>query len=146
MKLPIIAIAVATLAMSDRLTHETSAVRRQTNPCLGPDIFTADFVADLKRVLSPASTDSFDLAFQTTTKLTATPDSTIRVVTDSSTCARALTVYNANVSVPTPAPTQVYLIRAGVLYVATTPLPPGAERTNNLVIDSTFALVGGFVR
>jgi hypothetical protein len=40
----------------------------------------------------------------------------------------------------------VYVIRAGVLYVATTPLLPGAERTNNLVIDSTFVLVGGFVR
>ena len=127
-------------------TNETSAARRQTNPCLGPDTFTADFVADLERVLSPASTDSFDLTFQATTKLTATPDSTIRVVTDSSTCARALTVYNANVTVPTLAPTQVYVIRAGVLYVATTPLPRGSDRTNNLVIDSTFALVSGFVR
>ena len=146
MRLPIIAIAVATLTMSDRVTYETSAVHRQTNPCLGPNTFTADFVADLNRVLSPASTDSFDLGFQRTTKLRATPDSTIGVVTDSSICSRALSVYNVNVRAPKPAPTQVYVIRAGVLYVVTTPLLPGVERTNNLVIDNAFALVGGFVR
>ena len=145
MKIQIIVAAIAAWAVQNRGITE-AAKYRHAAPCLAADAFTADFIADLKTILAPASTDSFDLAFRAASHLVATPDSAIAVVTDSSSCAQELTTYNTKVTGPTPAPTQVYVIRAGVLYVVTTPLPAGTARTSNVVVDSTFAAVGVFLR
>jgi hypothetical protein len=146
MRVAIIGAALAALLAQrgEKLAGETKP--HFSSPCRPTDSYTDFQVANLKGFTS-ANASSAVVALRDHAHLQVVPDSAIVVVSDSTKCARALTALIAEVDVPSPPPTQVYLIRAGALYVASNPdIHPGRNWTEQIVMDRTFTVVGMYLR
>ena len=121
--------------------------RHFDSACYPADAYTARQISTLKGIF--ASTDTLVVAWrQSTVHLLPVADSAIEVVSDSTKCSRALATFNRAVNLGGATATRLYLIRAGVMYVASNPaLTPGdGELPSQLVLDSTFAHVATYGR
>ena len=78
----------------------------------------------------------------------AVSDTAIAVVSDSTKCAAALTVYNAHVRIGVPIATDIYLLRVGPVFTVASNPNDGIDRdfTDQIVLDSTLAYIGRFLR
>ena len=143
MKHLMIVATLATLLLDRRREGTIHRSRVVASPCQSADVYSASVVADLRRVLSPSSTRPFDTAFRAASHLPATPDSAIVVISDSLACARALSTYLTQVDSLSPIPTQIYVVRVASFYDAWV---PKAGRSNHVVMDSSFTVLGGFLK
>lgn len=125
----------------------TPEVRRTptSSACYGPDWYSAFHIGLLREKLSSTSADGVD--FRTETHLPMLPDTAIQLVSDSTSCAHAVATYNASLSLDGRTAAQVYLIRAGAMYVASNPnVFPGRDWTEHVVMDSAFTYMSDYLR
>lgn len=114
----------------------------QTRACFPPDAITSFQVAAVKDLVT--STDSGSIATRNFAHLQAVADTAVVAVTDSTTCARALTAFNGTID---GGPySQIYLVRAGLMYVAAGPPDPVRELNPHIVMDNSFSVLGNFLR
>jgi hypothetical protein len=92
------------------------------------------------------SNDAKDIQFRANAHLVTVADTAIEVVSDSKKCARALRTFNRNMDLDT-ALTRIYLIRAGRVYIGSNPnVHAGREWTEQLIMDSSFVYLAGYLR
>jgi len=116
--------------------------RVETLACFPPDAITTFQVAAVKELVT--STDSGSIGAREFAHLQAVADTAVAAVTDSISCSRALTAFNG--AMDGGPYSQIYLIRAGIMYVATGVPDPVRELNPHIVMDSSFAVVGNFLR
>ena len=119
--------------------HSTGS---QSLACFPPDAITSFQVAAVRDLVT--STDSGSIGTRNFAHLRAVADTAVVAVTDSTTCARALNAFNGTID---GGPySQIYLVRAGSMYVASGPPDPVRELNPHVVMDSAFTVVGNFLR
>lgn len=111
--------------------------------CRMPDASTTERLHYLRL----ASMSPRKVAWRTATKVPLLVDTTalVDVVSDSVLCARALTAYNTIV-LPDSAATEIELLRADTVYVATHPTVRSGEFIMSYVFDSTFQWLGAYLQ
>ena len=118
------------------------STRTQTLGCFPPDAITNFQVAAVRELVT--STDSASIGAREFAHLRAVPDTAVAAVSDSTTCARALAAFNTVVA---GGPySQIYLVRAGTMYVASGRPDPVRELNSHIVVDSSFSVLGNFLR
>jgi hypothetical protein len=113
-----------------------------TLACYPPDSNTTREVALVKWVVT--SNDSVVVVVRQRAHLPAVADTAVSAVTDSTTCARALTAFNG--AMDGGPYSQIYLIRAGIAFVASYPPDTTLEFNPHLMMDSSFSVVGSILR
>jgi hypothetical protein len=131
-------IATFCLTAAQAPTHDAALTTHFSgSACLGPDATSAGLIADYLNLQH--ATDSIDAAFRMGRQIVSVPDTAVALVTDTTKCRRAITVYNHQDSVHHALSTSLYLVRSGKQYVATDPLGRAGEYTTHVVLDSTLA-------
>jgi hypothetical protein len=118
------------------------STRTHTPACFPPDAVTTFQVAAVRELVT--STDSASIGAREFSHLRAVPDTAVTAVSDSTTCARALTAFNAVVAGGPYA--QIDLVRAGTVYVASGRPDSVRELNSHIVMDSSFSVLGNFLR
>ena len=140
MKLAMMVVAIAGFCASAGIG---SSARLDT-ACYPADTYTDFQLTHLKGILR--SNDPGLLQFRANTHLAPVADTALEVVTDSKKCARALRTFNRNMDLDTVL-TRIYLIRAGNVYIGSNPnVHTGREWTEQLVMDSSFVYLAGYLR
>ena len=121
-------------------THPTQP--QSTSACVPPDARTPEEVATVKSLVT--GSDSGSIGVRQLSHLAAVADTAVAAVSDSTTCARALTAFNT--AMDGGPYSQIYLVRAGIMYVATHLPDTTTEFRAHIVMDSSFSVLGGFLR
>jgi hypothetical protein len=114
-------------------------------PCRGADDYTNNVRESI--LIVSRSNEAWADSLRARSHVPAVSDTAISVVSDSTKCAAALTVYNAHARIGVPIATDIYLLRAGPVFVASNP-NDGTDRdfTDQIVLDSALAYIGRFLR
>jgi hypothetical protein len=131
-------LATLFVAMSMRGGYTVPSVDQSS--CRGPDNYSALVMSELRDVMHPAL--AADTAFRSMAGLPRVPDTTIALVTDSPTCARAVAAYNQIDT--TQHASSMYVIQVDTVYVAFNPDAKAGEWLVNYVFDSAFRYISTF--
>jgi hypothetical protein len=135
--LPICIAALSLLAATAAQPFRSvSPVAGGATACLGPDEQTESEIAYLRRMTG--STNPLDVAWRQRIPLPAALPSEIALVSDSATCARALTAYNTRANEEGVSVTGVYVIAVKDMYVVSNPQLKAGEFLLHYVFDSAF--------
>jgi hypothetical protein len=110
--------------------------------CFPFDARTADEIATVKELI--AGTDSGSIRVRQFTHLVPVADTAVAAVSDSTICARALTAFNREMDGGPVS--QIYLVRAGTMFVASHLPDTTSEFRAHIVMNGSFKVLGGFLR
>jgi hypothetical protein len=112
--------------------------------CRTADANSAFMIADLRKLVS--STDPQDAYQRRDLAIPVVDTSTIVLVTQTQTCAKALTAFLTTLPTgyPTPLPSNVYVVKVGSVYVAMHPPPAGETGSPYAVLDSKYKVLAKY--
>ena len=119
----------------------TSPARAQ---CRTPDAPSANMIGYLRSLATAASIDSELVATRRRYRLPAAKASQVTPVTIRKTCSRALATYRTLLPAGTPAPTSLYVVSVGNVYVVWIPAAANTEWGLAVVLDSRFVKLESF--
>jgi len=114
------------------------------NPCYESDSYADEQIRDLR--ITVAGTDSVTIQWRRNVHLPAVPSTAVALVSDSVICARALTAFNRATRYDDGPATRLYLFSVGNVYVGTNPHFRSGEWVQHIVMDSTFAFLGAYLK
>ena len=144
MKTTVVALALGAVIGSGNEPQSGTVPAVLGPACYAADSYTERQITALRSAF--ASSDPKVVQWRQTTHLPAVADTAIEVVSDSMKCARALATYNTTMDLGGATASKLYLIRAGAMYVASSPQFSTGEWTSQLVLDSTFIHVASYAR
>lgn len=130
---PRVIIQSATIGMLIVLGSSPAAAQ-----CRSADAETANMIGYLQELVTAPASDRDRVATRKAYHLPAVAAYQVTLVSTSKTCKSALAAYTPLLPAGTPAPTSVYVVAVGNVYVVLTPATPGTEWTLSVVFDSRF--------
>jgi hypothetical protein len=108
------------------------------------DEYSAFQINHLQQVMR--STDSVGVAFRGNAHLPVVADSAISVETDQATCNRVRATYNSVMDPSARVHGALYVIRAGKVYIASSPAMTDREFQPQIIINERFKFIGAYGR
>jgi hypothetical protein len=112
--------------------------------CRAADAQTANMLRYVQKLVTAPASDSEDVAKRQNYHLPAVAANQVTLVSTSKTCKNALAAYTPLLPAGTPAPTSVYVVAAGNVYVVWVPAADGTEWALSVVFDSHFNKLASF--
>lgn len=137
--LPIFLIAAITIG--------STAIQAQTLPvCRPADAQTTNMIRYMKvLVAATLPADSESVGERMTYKIPAASPTQVTLVTTERTCKSALTAFKSAVPGQSPAPTSIYVVAVGSVYVVWNPVrPASSEWYSNVIFSSKFQVLSKF--
>lgn len=115
-------------------------------PCRGADSTSARFVSDTRLLAS--AMDSAWTAMREELEIPHVDSSVVSLVEDDGICRNVLSAFNATLpeSWPAGAPTSLYVVKAGTVYVGMVPRSPDGSVDVYAVTDTQFEVLSKFAR
>jgi len=117
---------------------------RAAAQCRTTDAQSVNMIRYLKSLTTAASIDSELVATRQHYHLPAAKASQVTLVTRKKTCSRALATYRTLLPAGTPAPTSLYVVSVGNVYVVWIPAAANTEWGFAVVLDSQFVKLESF--
>jgi hypothetical protein len=117
---------------------------RAAAQCRTTDAQSVNMIGYLKSLATAASIDSELVATRRQYHLPAVKASQVTLVTRRQTCSRALATYRTLLPAGMPAPTSLYVVAVGNVYVVWIPAAAGTEWGVAVVLDSRFVKLESF--
>ncbi len=114
--------------------------------CRGADSTSARFISDTRLLAS--ATDSAWTAMRVELEIPHVDSNVVSLVQDEETCRGVLSAFNATLpeSWPAGAPTSLYVVKAGTVYVGMVPRSPDGSVDVYAVTDVQFEVLSKFAR
>lgn len=112
--------------------------------CRSADAQTANMIHYLQKLATAPASDSDDVATRQNYQLPAVAANQVTLVSTTKTCKSALQADTPLLPAGTPAPTSVYVVAVGSVYVVWIPAAAGTEFALNVVFSSKFAKLAAF--
>lgn len=125
-RLAMLAIATLCLTAAQVPTRDRAHTFSSPPACMGPDAKAAQLIRQYLYVQH--ATDPQTVAFRGSVHMASVADTAVVLVTDTTKCRKAISVYNHQGSVHHALGTSLYLVRSGRQYVATDTLGRAGER------------------
>ncbi len=120
------------------------AARNADSPCYASDSYSDDQIAELRTIV--AGPDSTSNRWRQIVHLPAVAPSAVALVSESASCASALTTFNSATQYDNGPAVKLYLFSVGNVYVGANPHFPSGESVQHVVMDSTFAFLGNYLK
>ena len=117
---------------------------RAAGQCRTTDAQSVNMIRYLKSLTTAASIDSELVATRQRYQLPAAKASQVTLVTKRQTCSKALATYRTLLPAGTPAPTSLYVVSVGNVYVVWIPAAANTEWGFAVVLDSQFVKLESF--
>ena len=131
------------LACGGALALVCSAFETQAQ-CRSADAQTSNMTSYLTRLVTAAASDTELVATRARYHLPVVSASRVTLVTNKHTCNGALQAYSLLLPAGTPAPSSLYVIAVGSVFVAWIPARAGTEWAPAVVFDSKFVKLESF--
>lgn len=127
------------------ITAGSKAIQAQT-VCRPTDAETTNMIRYMIKIgAATLPADSESVGVRMTYKIPAVSPTQVTLVTTERTCKSALTAFKSAVPAPYPAPTRIYVVAVGSVYVVWNPVVyAGSEWSPNVVFDSKFKVLSKF--
>ena len=135
---------IAVVAAATAFAAPKTATRILDNPCYAADSYSAGQLSQLQTMVT--AVDSASAQWRRNVHLPAVAASAVALVADSTTCASALTPFNNATQYDEGPATKLYLFSVGSVYVGVNPNFQSGEWVQHIVMDSTFAVLGAYLK
>jgi hypothetical protein len=133
------------LAFTGASVLQISSVQAQTLVCRASNAETANTIRYMKELVSATlPADSETVGIRMTYMIPSVSPTQVSLVTTERTCKSALTAYTAAVPGRSPAPTRVYVVAVGTVYVVWDNAQGSAEWNPHVILNSKFQVLAKF--